>query len=246
MNNTIDTEKDDWWKFEPPATPYDLVGNNLFTRLLRPFIYIGIRFYFRHFHAVSISGFKPAYAQKPCIIVANHSSHLDTPLIFSCFAMKQTNSIRAVAALDYFFSNPLLRIATHLLCNIIPISRSSTDFSAMALCKQTLEQGGNIIIYPEGTRTRTGYMGEFKPGIGILVKKTKAAVLPAYIEGTFHCFNSKCVYPRPGPIRIRFGTPLEYNAISSKVTDMRKIAGYLQTEVQKLAQEGVSNGAREF
>lgn len=246
MNREKDTQTEEWWEFEPPATPYDLVGNNLLTRLIRPFLYIGIRLYFKHFHAVRISGFKPAYTEQPCIIVANHSSHLDTPLIFSCFSMYQANRIRAVAALDYFFSNPLLRIATHLLCNIIPISRSATDFGAMALCKQTLEQGGSIIIYPEGTRTRTGTMGEFKPGIGILVKKTKAAVLPAYIEGTFHCFNSKYLYPRPGPIRIRFGTPLKYSTLSSKVTDVREIAGYLQAEVQKLAKEGVSDGTREF
>jgi 1-acyl-sn-glycerol-3-phosphate acyltransferase len=232
-----DTQSEEWWEFEPPATPYDLVGNNAFTRLLRPFLYIGIRFYFNHFHAVRISGFKPVFGGRSCIIVANHASHLDTPLIFSCFALNWVNKIRAVAALDYFFSNPILRIATHLLCNIIPISRESADFTAMAMCKRVLEQGGSIIIFPEGTRTRTGIMGEFKPGVGILIKKTKAPVLPAYIKGTFRCFNSKSLYPHPGPIEIRFGRPVEYGDLLNGKTDLHGLAQRLQREVEKIAQE---------
>jgi 1-acyl-sn-glycerol-3-phosphate acyltransferase len=230
-----DTQTDEWWEFEPPATPYDLVSNNLFTRLLRPFLYIGIRFYFRHFHAVKISGFKPAFSKHSYLIVANHASHLDTPLIFSCFALNSVNRIRAVAALDYFFSNPVLRIATHLLCNIIPISRKSADFIAIGMCKQTLGQGGSIIIFPEGTRTRTGSMGEFKPGIGILIKKTKVSVLPAYIKGTFHCYSSKSLYPRPGPIEITFGPPIAYRELIESAPDRHGIAERLQREVEKLA-----------
>jgi 1-acyl-sn-glycerol-3-phosphate acyltransferase len=237
LSTERDTQTDEWWEFEPPTTPYDLVSNNLFTRMLRPFLYIGIRFYFRHFHTVRISGFKPEFSRRPFIIVANHASHLDTPLIFSCFALSGLNKIRAVAALDYFFSNPVLRIATHLLCNIIPISRKSADFMAIGMCKKALERGGSIIIFPEGTRTRTGAMAEFKPGIGILIKKTKAAVLPTYIKGTFRCFNSKSFYPKPGPIEIRFGKPIEYLQLLDGAPDRHGIAERLQTEVQKLAQE---------
>lgn len=237
MNSKEDNTIEEWWEFEPPATPYDLVSNSVLTVLLRPFLYIGIRFYFRRFHQVRILGFKPEYRKQPCIIVANHSSHLDTPLIFSCFSLHQTNRIHAVAALDYFFSNPLLRIATHLLCNIIPINRKSADFIAIAMCKKVLEQGGNIIIYPEGTRTRTGTMGEFKPGIGILVKKTQAAVLPAYIRGTFHCYNSRSIFPRPGPVEIRFGKPIEYSVLLDGKTDLAGVAKRLEQEVRKIAKE---------
>lgn len=237
MSREEETRIEEWWEFEPPATPYDLVSNSLLTVLLRPFIYIGIRFYFRRFHGVKISGFEPEFRHHPYIIVANHCSHLDTPLIFSCFALRQTNKIRAVAALDYFFSNPLLRIATHLLCNIIPINRKSADFIAITMCKKVLKEGGNIIIYPEGTRSRTGNMGEFKPGIGILLKKTKAAVLPAFIRGTFRCFNSKSLYPRSGSIKIRFGKPIEYRDLVDDKADLHEIAKRLQSEVLKIAKE---------
>jgi 1-acyl-sn-glycerol-3-phosphate acyltransferase len=151
--------------------------------------------------------------------------------------LHQTNRIRAVAALDYFFSNPILRIATHLLCNIIPINRKSADFIAIGMCRRVLEQGGNIIIYPEGTRSRTGRMGEFKPGIGILVKKTRATVLPAFIKGTFRCYNSKSHFPRPGPVKIRFGQPIDYDTLFEGKTDLHGIAQQLQNEVQKIAQD---------
>ena len=108
---------------------------------------------------------------KAYIIVSNLSSHLDTPLIFSCFPLKYVNRIRALAAKDYFFSNPLVRILTHLLCNLIPISRKSADFTSISMCNKMLKKGNNVVIYPEGTRTRNGIMGEFKPGVGIFLKK---------------------------------------------------------------------------
>jgi 1-acyl-sn-glycerol-3-phosphate acyltransferase len=201
----------DWWHFEPPPTPYDLVGNNFITKSLRPFLYIMVRLYFKHRHRLSVIGWQTAFAEHPFIIVANHSSHLDTLIIFSCFPFHKINGIRAVAALDYFFVNPVLRVFAHLLCNIIPISRKSSDFIAFSMCERTLKTGGTIIIYPEGTRTRDGKTAEFKPGIGILVQKTKFPVIPVFIEGSYKCFNYKKSIPSSAPIEIKFGVPLRFN-----------------------------------
>ncbi len=236
MNQENTAKSEEWWDYELPATPYELVGNNKLTRLIRPFLYIVIQFYFKRFHSVKVYGYKSLFSKHPYIIIANHSSHLDTPLIFSCFKLNMVNKIRAVAALDYFFSNPIVRVATHLLCNIIPINRKSADFTAISMCKKVLQSGGSIIIYPEGTRTRNGKMAEFKPGVGILIKKTKSPVLPVFIKGTYNCFNHKRAFPCSGPIEILFGKPIEFNALFSAKPGLKEIAMKLREAVIKASQ----------
>lgn len=228
-------QTENWWQYEPPPSPYDLVGNNFVTNFLRPYLYIFVRHYFKLYHKLRVIGWQPSFARHPFIIVSNHSSHLDTPLIFSCFPFYRVNNIRTVAALDYFFANPFLRVVAHLLCNIVPISRKSSDFIAFAMCEKTLKAGGTIIIYPEGTRTRDGKMAEFKPGIGILVQKTKVPVIPAFINGTYQSLNYRKHIPRAAPIQIRFGLPLNFDFNGTVCQDARTITRVIQNAVIELS-----------
>jgi 1-acyl-sn-glycerol-3-phosphate acyltransferase len=234
MTEASSQKDEDWWDFEPPPTAYDLVGNNIFTRFFRPLLYIFIKFYFQRFHRIKVSGFKKNYSRKSFILIANHSSHLDTPLIFSCFSLDRVNKIRAVAALDYFFSNPVVRVITHVLCNLIPINRKRADLTAIGMISKFLKQGGSIIIFPEGTRTRDGKIGEFKPGVGLLIRKTKAKVLPIYIDGAFECMNSKMRFPKSGPLEIKFGSPITYEELFKDGKDYEKISNRLLKEVIKI------------
>ncbi|MBN1694797.1 1-acyl-sn-glycerol-3-phosphate acyltransferase [candidate division WOR-3 bacterium] len=228
------TEKE-WWNFEPPPSAYDLVGNNLLTRFLRPLFYILIRFYFHIYHKLRIRGYKKYYSKNPYIIVANHSSHLDTPLILSCFSLDSVNKIRAIAALDYFFSNPLVRISTHLLCNIIPINRKTADLTSIGMISKSLKEGGSIIIFPEGTRSRDGEINKFKPGVGLLIKKTKAEVLPIFIKGTYNCMNRGTKLPRRGPLEIQFGSPLKYDRFFKDEQNYDKIVDKLYREILRVS-----------
>lgn len=229
--------KIEWWEYGPPVTAYDLIGNNFLTRFIRSALYIAIRFYFRFYHKLKVSGKIPDLEGKSYIIVSNHSSHLDTPLIFSCFSLKYVNRIRALAAKDYFFSNPMIRILTHILCNLIPISRKSADFTSISICNKMLEKGNSIIIYPEGTRTRNGIMGDFKPGVGVLLRKRYPSVLPVYIEGTYKAMNYKMKYPHQKLVKITFGIPVFFNRELINKMSNKKIAERIQREVVKLSKE---------
>lgn len=231
-------EEIEWWEYGPSVTAYDLVGNNFFTRFVRSALYIAIRFYFRFYHQLKVMGNIPDLEGKSYIIISNHSSHLDTPLIFSCFPLKYVNRIRALAAKDYFFSNPLVRILTHLLCNLIPISRKSADFTSISMCNEMLKKGNNVVIYPEGTRTRNGIMGEFKPGVGIFLKKECPSVLPVYIKGTYKAMNYKMKYPHQQLVEITFGNPIVFNRESISKMSNEEIAEKIQKEVVKLSKEG--------
>jgi len=226
--------EEEWWNFEPPPSAYDLVGNNVFTKFLRPLFYIFIRFYFNAFHKLKIRGYKQYYSKNSYIIIANHSSHLDTPLILACFSLDSVNKIRAIAALDYFFSNSLVRISSHLLCNIIPINRKTADLTSIGMISKSLKEGGSIIVFPEGTRSRDGKINKFKPGVSLLIKKTKAEVLPVYIKGTYNCMNRGTKFPRRGPLEIQFGSPLKYSELFKDEEDYDKIADRLYKEIVKI------------
>ncbi len=231
---------DEWWRYESPPTIYDLVGDNFITFIIRPLIYIAIKFYFKYFHKIKIV--KPNFdlSKGGYIMVANHSSHLDTPLILSCFPLKYVNKIYAVAAVDYFFANPFLKTLAHILCNIIPIQRKSADFKSFFTCAGILKKKGNILIYPEGTRTRTGKMGPFKSGIGILIKKTKSPIIPIYIEGTFESMNYRRVIPKPCPLSIIFGSPIPYHQLTKNNEDIKTITNRIQWLVYSLS-KSISN-----
>jgi len=227
----------EWWIYERPPTIYDMVGNNFLTLLLRPFLYIVVKFYFRYFHKLQVLMPEFDLEKGGYIIAANHSSHLDTPLIFSCFPFRYLNRIYAVAAADYFFTNPILKLFAHILCNIIPISRESADFRSLSLCSRILEKGGNVLIYPEGTRTRTGEMGVFKPGVGILVRKSGNPVVPVFISGTFKSMNYRRIVPKFTPISIVFGKEIPYKILSRGNSDARSIARKIQDAVVDISKK---------
>lgn len=234
MHKESSASSEEWWNFEHPPTAYDLVGNNILTKSLRPLFYIFIRLYFKIFHKLKISGYKSYYSKNSYIIIANHSSHLDTPLILSCFSLDKVNKIRAIAALDYFFSKPPVRILSHLLCNLIPINRKTADLTSIEMISDFLNEGGSIIFFPEGTRTRNGKINKFKPGISLLIKKTKAKVLPVYIKGTYDCMNYRMKLPRRVPLEIKFGTPLTYDKLFKNKKEYDKIADRLYRVVVKI------------
>ena len=139
-----------------------------------------------------------------------------------------------MAALDYFFTHTITRVGGHLLCNIIPISRKSADFIAFSLCERIIKAGSSIILYPEGTRTRDGEIGDFKSGIGILVKKAKVPILPVYIQGTYECLNYKRLLPRGGVIRVLFGEPIVFDERQLEDMNHREIAERIRTTIISL------------
>ncbi|MEG2074106.1 MAG: lysophospholipid acyltransferase family protein, partial [Angelakisella sp.] len=74
------------------------------------------------------------------------------------------------------------------VCGMIPIDRQSGDSSAIALCKQKLKEGWGLLIYPEGTRTRDGEMGEFKKGAAMLSVTENVPIIPVKIKGGLDIF----------------------------------------------------------
>ncbi len=100
-----------------------------------------------------------------------------------------------------------LRLLIHSY-NAIPIDRDGTGISGIKETLKRLKRGQIVLVFPEGTRTRDGNVGKFRPGFSSLAVRTGAAIVPAAIEGAHAAWPRNQLFPHPGPVRVHYGTPI--------------------------------------
>ena len=152
--------------------------NLLFAILVRPVILFVLGLNIRGRDKLPDSG--------PCVIIANHNSHLDTLVLMSLFRGKSFSKVRPVAAGDYFMKNKFLVFFSTKVMNIIPIERKMTrDFRGMFKpVRQSLDDDGIIILFPEGSRGEAEQLSKYKSGIYYLMReKPEVPVVPLFIHG---------------------------------------------------------------
>jgi 1-acyl-sn-glycerol-3-phosphate acyltransferase len=100
--------------------------------------------------------------------------------------------------------------------NVIPIDRHAQHQSlrrSLAMCDDFLQRRhGNLILYPEGTRSSNGEIQTFKKGAGLFAVELGVPVVPAYIEGARHILPKGKSTPRPGSVTVRFGDPIRFES----------------------------------
>lgn len=201
-------ENQDLWVYDPAPGLFDLVNNNWLSQGVRLLAHLVIRGYLKLWHRVEFQGRENLRGLKGAILVANHTSHLDTLILFTAFPFFQVNRIRALAAKDYFFSNPFVRTVGFFTANTIPLDRQGLAQESFRYCRQKIDQGNRIILFPEGTRSPTGEVRGFKPGVGMLAQETGAPLVPFHIQGAFEAFPKGGWFPKPRKIRVNIGAPV--------------------------------------
>lgn len=144
----------------------------------------------------------------PVIFVANHASHLDTPLILLSLPAEWRRRTAVAAAADYFFDTWWRAVGSSLLFNTFPIDRRGGTMAATP--GEVLADGWSLVIYPEGTRSVDGWTGRFRMGAAFLAKEYGVPVVPVAHRGTFAAMPRGQGWPSPGrrQLTIRFGEPL--------------------------------------
>ncbi|PRY67115.1 1-acyl-sn-glycerol-3-phosphate acyltransferase [Glaciihabitans tibetensis] len=145
----------------------------------------------------------------PFVVVANHSSHLDTPLIFGALPRRLARYLAAGAAADYFFDVWWRRGLTALFFNAFPVRRSTPSAHSVS-ARSLLLRGIPLLIFPEGTRSRDGEFGAFKPGAAALAASCEVPCIPLALIGVHIAHPRGTNWPRPGRPRVGivFGEPL--------------------------------------
>ncbi len=222
------------WHYDPPPSAYDMVRNNFITNFWRQYTHFFLQYYLRKWHKLRVDNLHNIPRKGPFLIAANHSSHFDTFVLFSLFPISMVNKVRSIAAKEHFFNNPMFRLISHITANLIPMDRHTIDLSSISLIETALKNNEIIIIYPEGTRTRTGTMASFKPGIGYIAAKFNVPVIPVYIKGTYEIMNYRQKFPRKKPIHITVGKKLIFN-IGDNKTGWEYVASETENAVRQLS-----------
>jgi 1-acyl-sn-glycerol-3-phosphate acyltransferase len=145
----------------------------------------------------------------PFVVVSNHTSHLDAPLIFGALPRKLSRYVAAGAAADYFFDVWWRKGLTALFFNAFPVDRTGLR-GRKGLATSLLDDGVPLLLFPEGTRSRTGEMGAFKPGAAALCISRDVPCLPIAILGAAEAMPYGKKWPERGrpSIYLVFGEPM--------------------------------------
>jgi 1-acyl-sn-glycerol-3-phosphate acyltransferase len=120
--------------------------------------------------------------------------------------------------------------------NALPFARQTHVRQSLAICGELLANAGNVlIIFPEGTRSTTGKLQEFKGGIGALVAGRDVPVLPCYLDGAFRAWPKGTLWPRPRKVRLIIGPPRNYVSVAPDKGASAAIAEELRDAVSALA-----------
>ncbi len=148
------------------------------------------------------------------IVAANHASHLDSLAVLLAMGPR-ARRLRAVVAKDYFFRTRASRWFFGRLLHAIPFDRNENFLEGLRICRVALLAGHPLLIFPEGTRSVTGELQPFKLGVGILASALRVPIVPTRIEGAYQALPKGRALPRPRPIRVVFGEPIEPERVAA-------------------------------
>ena len=154
--------------------------------------------------SLQVHGRENIIEEGPALIASNHQSFLDPPLVGSCLH-RQIHYL----ARKTLFDIPIVgKLLPHL--RVIGVDRDGADMSALKAVIRLVKDGGSTIVFPEGTRTSDGTLQPAKAGLGLIIAKTLAPVVPARIFGAFDAFPRSAKFPRRAPVTVVFGKPLHF------------------------------------
>ncbi|NNE71402.1 MAG: 1-acyl-sn-glycerol-3-phosphate acyltransferase [Rhodothermales bacterium] len=232
------------WTYEPAADRDQRLSEllqgfprepHLWMYALRTAAALIIRAWLRLYHRYEIIGAERLPIGSSFILVANHQSHLDAPCLVSSIPLRYLHRAFPAAAADYFFKGLPSSAFSSIVVNGLPFRRKARGAASLVLCRELLRNDGNIlIIFPEGTRSTSGELGTFRPGIGHLAAGSEVQVIPCYLRGAHRALPKGAAVPRPRKLTLCIGEPRSYAALPPGKDSYNRIAADLEAAVRKL------------
>jgi 1-acyl-sn-glycerol-3-phosphate acyltransferase len=179
----------------------------------------------------------------PLVFAANHRSHADTAAILGTLPQSICRRTCTAAALDVFgpdnnsgwqrkLSKDMLQLMTAAGFHAFAFDRFGPPLRSVRTSVQLIRNGWNLLLYPEGTRSRNGEMGQFKAGVGVLARFTQRPVIPVFVDGGESILPYGAFLPRGAFAIVRYGSPMFY----AEGDTPQSFADRLQAEVRRLGQ----------
>ena len=149
-------------------------------------------------------------SEGPVILASNHASFLDPPLVGA--GLKR--------GINYLARENLFRfpVMGWVLRNwqVVPVDREGGGARGLKAILDRLLDGGAIILFPEGTRTRDGKLQPARSGIGLTVIKSDAPLVPVRVFGTFEAYGRQMRLPRPRRVAVKYGQPMRFEQLRAE------------------------------
>lgn len=174
----------------------------------------------------------------PVVLVSNHSSHLDTPAILHALPAAWRRRTVVAAAADHFYQRRFVAAGVSLLFNTVPVSRDGGGADALEHIQELVADGWNLLIYPEGTRSRDGSLGRMHSGAALVAQRHQIPIVPVRVTGTRAAMPPSA--SRPHRIRgrllshrhqveVTFGAPVAPRAGETPAQLMARVGAFYAT-----------------
>ncbi len=176
----------------------------------------------RLIYRFKVEGIENVPKDRPFIVCANHKSLMDPILL----AVSLPAEFRFMAK-EELFKNKLFGWFLRAL-GAFPVKRRTSDIGALKLSMKILSEGGRLIIFPEGSRSPKGYMGEAKGGATLVAIKSQADIVPVGIKGEYKLFSK---------LTVRIGEPVSLSQWYGQKVNSEGLLEITNTKIMKVISE---------
>jgi len=167
----------------------------------------------------------------PYIIACNHTSLLDPPAV----------GVSVPMSVYYMGKKGIFRnkVAAWLLrsWHVFPVDQKRADLASIKKAMKVLDDGNGLIVFPEGTRSRDGEIGEVTNGVGFFAAKSNASIIPAFIKGSFEAWRPGARFLKPKQVVLRFGVPIDpKDYMSGNKGDYDRITDEVMNRIRSLSE----------
>lgn len=226
------------WPFSARPVALSNKPDPVYVNIARRSAVTALKAILRIYNQMEVEGGDRLLMDPPYIVVANHTSHVDTAAIFASFPTNLVELVHPIAAADTFFVDRISSMLSAHLLNALPFDRFGDFEKSLEECQQLLANGQILILFPEGTRSMNGATGVFRTGAARLAASAGCPIIPAYIDGAHEIMPKHAKLPRPGKLHVRYGTPL-YAPPNASLKDVQELTLRVQEAVLSLSQASV-------
>jgi len=146
------------------------------------------------------------------ILASNHLSYIDPPLV-GCSTRRVIHYLARASAFKGAIGGAILRS-----WNSIPVVRDGGSAKGLRTILERLKEGRAIMMFPEGTRSPDGTQQSARPGIGLMIAKSDAPVIPVRVFGTYEAYGRHHAIPRPRRVQVKFGEALKFKELRAEAS----------------------------
>lgn len=179
----------------------------------------------------------------PAVFVANHQSHIDTPIILNALPGARRRRTVVAAAADYFYRDRRKAAVVSLTFGTVPVMREGGGSDELDHVHALLDSGWSVLVYPEGTRAKDKSEGRLRTGAAVLAAQHGVPLVPIHLTGTDcamprgQAWPKRKLWQRRHAVRVAFGTPVRPAAPEARRDAIDEVRRFFAAQERELDRE---------